>query len=248
MATVLPPRSVVGAPALEAPVTTAEATLEAPLDQVVRVRGEGEVEEASPLAAPRPDLQVPRAQSFPEYLEEFRSQVLRQARNGGPEISAATIDRIFDDVEYIEPSRSQREFAQSPADYVDNPLGAAHLARKELEGVRSAAAEHQGPGEDVPIEAAVAIWTIESALGNYMGTENPFSQLASRAFRDESRNTDYAAQLRDALVLVERGMLAPDAQSSNAGALGHTKFMPSSWLDLAVDGDHDGQVDLIGSP
>ncbi|MEO0814667.1 MAG: lytic murein transglycosylase, partial [Myxococcota bacterium] len=107
---------------------------------------------------------------------------------------------------------------------------------------------HQGPGEDVPIEAAVAIWTIESALGNYMGTENPFSQLASRAFRDESRNTDYAAQLRDALVLVERGMLAPDAQSSNAGALGHTQFMPSSWLDLAVDGDHDGQVDLIGSP
>ena len=35
-----------------------------------------------------------------------------------------------------------------------------------------------------------------------------------------------------------------DMQGSWAGAVGHTQFMPSSYLRYAVDGDGDGQIDL----
>ena len=51
-----------------------------------------------------------------------------------------------------------------------------------------------------------------------------------------------------ALKIVDRGDIAPEKlRGSWAGAFGHTQFMPSTYLRLAVDGDGDGRRDLVDS-
>jgi hypothetical protein len=50
------------------------------------------------------------------------------------------------------------------------------------------------------------------------------------------------------LRIIERGDLqASDLKGSWAGAFGHTQFIPSTYLRLAVDGDGDGRRDLVNS-
>ncbi len=60
--------------------------------------------------------------------------------------------------------------------------------------------------------------------------------------------TRSAAELMDALRMVERGDLAPsEMRGAWAGEIGQTQFMPSSYLKYAVDFDGNGRRDLLHS-
>jgi membrane-bound lytic murein transglycosylase B len=62
---------------------------------------------------------------------------------------------------------------------------------------------------------------------------------------DQRRSDFFSGEFIAALQLMQRESLEPaDMQGSWAGAVGHTQFMPSSYLHYAVDGDGDGQIDL----
>ena len=51
-----------------------------------------------------------------------------------------------------------------------------------------------------------------------------------------------------ALKILQAGDIDPQQfKGSWAGAFGHTQFMPSTFLRIAVDGDGDGKRDLVGS-
>lgn len=47
-----------------------------------------------------------------------------------------------------------------------------------------------------------------------------------------------------ALILVDRGMLAPNAVGAGHGEIGHTQFLPGNVLRYGLDGNGDGRVDL----
>ena len=50
------------------------------------------------------------------------------------------------------------------------------------------------------------------------------------------------------LKIIQRGDLAPERLvGSWAGAFGHTQFIPTTYLSIAVDGDGDGRRDLVDS-
>ena len=72
--------------------------------------------------------------------------------------------------------------------------------------------------------------------------------LATLAF--EGPRTAYARpQLLAALKVAQQGPFATGTMfSSWAGAFGQTQFVPTSWLDHAVDFDGDGKKDLWNSP
>ncbi len=52
-----------------------------------------------------------------------------------------------------------------------------------------------------------------------------------------------------ALKIMEREKLSPSRMTSSwAGAIGHTQFVPTTFLSHGIDGDGDGKVDLWNSP
>ena len=94
----------------------------------------------------------------------------------------------------------------------------------------------------------IAIWGMESAYGTRMGTRSVFDSLAMLAWRGGRKAEFGRTQLLAALRIVEKGeMDARRMVGSWAGAFGHTQFIPTTYLEHAVDHDGDGRRDLVGS-
>jgi lytic murein transglycosylase len=92
-----------------------------------------------------------------------------------------------------------------------------------------------------------AVWGVESDFGKSFGSRSVLQSLATLACGGR-RPAAYRDEFIAALKIVESGDVAP-AQfvGSWAGAFGHTQFMPSTFLRMAVDLDGDGRRDLINS-
>src|SRR5208283_1438126 len=86
----------------------------------------------------------------------------------------------------------------------------------------------------VPGPVLVAIWGLETDFGAGLGRYPTFSALATLAY-DCRRGNLYRAELIDALMIVQRGLLSPSQmRSAWAGELGQTQFMPSAYLKYGV--------------
>ena len=90
----------------------------------------------------------------------------------------------------------------------------------------------------------LAIWGIETRYGHATGGTPEFQALATLAW--DPRRADYfRGELFNALAMVDRGYIdARTMTGSWAGAMGQTQFMPSSYLQYAVDFDGDGHRDI----
>ena len=99
----------------------------------------------------------------------------------------------------------------------------------------------------VPGPVLVAIWGLETDFGAGLGSYPTFSALATLAY-DCRRAQVYRAELIDALMLVQRGLMRPSQRGAWAGEIGQTQFMPSAYLKYAVNAQGGGAGDLISSP
>jgi membrane-bound lytic murein transglycosylase B len=93
----------------------------------------------------------------------------------------------------------------------------------------------------------VAIWGLESNFGRFSGVRPTIATLATLAY--EPRRAAYFRQeLFSALEILDRGDIGLTAMKGSwAGAMGQPQFMPSSYLEYAVDFDRDGRKDIWGS-
>ena len=97
----------------------------------------------------------------------------------------------------------------------------------------------------VPGPVLVAIWGLETGFGADNGAFPTFTALATLAY-DCRRAERYRAELIDALMLVQRGVVRPNQlRGAWAGELGQTQFMPSAYLMFATTPDGGGSPDLI---
>jgi lytic murein transglycosylase len=96
----------------------------------------------------------------------------------------------------------------------------------------------------VEAEVVVAVWGLETAYGAMRGSSDLISAMATLAF--EGRRRDFfEAELIAALRILQSGDVSPRQMvGSWAGAMGHTQFMPTSYLAHAVDFDGDGRRDI----
>jgi membrane-bound lytic murein transglycosylase B len=180
---------------------------------------------------------------FAEWITGFRA---RAAYEG---ISAETLDRAFSGVAYdadvIARDSNQSEFTRTIWEYLDRAASDERVAHGQTALMKNAALLSRI--EDtyhVPAEIVTAIWGMESAYGSYRGTENVIQALATLAY-DGRRGAFFEGQLIAALQILESGDVAPeDMTGSWAGAMGHTQFIPTSFLAHAVDFDGDGQRDI----
>ena len=99
----------------------------------------------------------------------------------------------------------------------------------------------------VKAEHVLGVWGVESNFGQTLGTKPLFESLATLSCFDR-RQSYFQGEYANALKIVQNGDIAPsDMTGSWAGAFGQTQFMPSTFLELAVDFDGDGRRDLVNS-
>ena len=93
----------------------------------------------------------------------------------------------------------------------------------------------------------VAVWGVESNFGRNFGSRPLLTSLSNLSCYGR-RQAYFRGEFYDALKIVDAGdVKAEQLVGSWAGAFGHTQFMPSTFLRLAVDFDGDGRRDLVGS-
>ena len=93
----------------------------------------------------------------------------------------------------------------------------------------------------------VAVWGVESDYGKNFG-KRPLLEALGTLSCFGRRQKYFFGEFIAALGIIDEGSLAADKlKGSWAGAFGHTQFMPSTYLRLAVDFDGDGRRDLVDS-
>jgi membrane-bound lytic murein transglycosylase B len=96
----------------------------------------------------------------------------------------------------------------------------------------------------VDAEIICAIWGLESFFGERRGDVPVVSATSTLAF-DGRRGVFFEKQLIAALKILQNGdITAPRMTGSWAGAMGHTQFIPTSYLAFAVDFTGDGRRDI----
>lgn len=168
-------------------------------------------------------------------------------------VSGATFDRamagVEPDMKVIEAMNNQPEFKTPIWDYlgtlVDDEKVAEGRAMLRQHGATLAAAEARF---GVDRHTILAVWGVESDFGKARGKMPLVQALSTGACLAPRRNAFFKGELIATLQIVQRGDVAPERLfGSWAGAFGHTQFIPSTYLRLAVDGDGDGRRDLVDS-
>jgi lytic murein transglycosylase len=180
---------------------------------------------------------------FERWLQGF----YRRAQNQG--ITRATLDQAFagvrPDPDIIARDRNQAEFTRSLWDYLDSAVSDTRVrnGRRALERHGSILRQIEQRFQ-VEAEVVVAVWGLETAYGEIRGREDVIRSMATLAY-DGRRRSFFEAQLIAALEILQDGDVAPrNMTGSWAGAMGHTQFMPTSYLEYAVDATGDGRRDI----
>ncbi len=165
-----------------------------------------------------------------------------------PEVVDRSLARIERQERVIELDRGQPEFVATFADYFEN-----RVTEQRVERGRRLLDEHRDLLErvyreyGVPPRYLVAFWGMETNYGAFFGRMPVLDSLATLAC-DERRSAFFTEQLVAALQIIDEGAISPRRmEGSWAGAMGHVQFMPSVFLQYAVDYDGDGRRDLWGS-
>ncbi len=140
---------------------------------------------------------------------------------------------------------SQAEFAKPIWDYLTVPLGTSRISTGQakllaLEPTLAAIEASYG----VDRQVLLAIWGMETSFGSFTGNDDAANALANMAV--EGRRQKFAEdEIYALMTIVEKGYARRDQLASGwAGAMGHTQFMPSSYIAHAVDFDGDGKRDV----
>ena len=98
---------------------------------------------------------------------------------------------------------------------------------------------------DVNSRILVSLWGIETSFGEYTGKLDIIRSLASLAY-DGRRKKFFSKELENALLILESNHLnRKQFKGSWAGAFGQTQFMPSTFLNHAIDFDGDSKINLF---
>lgn len=180
---------------------------------------------------------------FNSWRQGFRSKALAKG------IKPAVFDRAFKGVtiskQVIKLDGNQAEFTRHIWDYLDTATSATRVNTGREKGqalastLKAIEARYQ-----VDASVVLSVWGMETNYGSYRGNTSTIAGLATLAF--EGRRRDFAEQqLIAALQILQAGDVTPERmRGSWAGAMGHTQFMPTSYLEYAQDFTGDGKRDI----
>jgi membrane-bound lytic murein transglycosylase B len=197
---------------------------------------------AAPEALPD-DLRPVPDDGYEAWVAAFRP---RAASRG---ISDATLAAAFRSAGFIPGAitrdRSQPESERTLEDYLsiavsDERVAKGRAAFAANRGTLEAVSGHYG----VEPTVVAAIWGLESFYGERRGAVPVVSSTSTLAYEGR-RATFFEDQLIAALRILQNGDVAPERMTGSwAGAMGHTQFIPTSYLLYAVDFTGDGRRDI----
>jgi membrane-bound lytic murein transglycosylase B len=168
-------------------------------------------------------------------------------------IKRETFERAFAEVNDADPAvlkmaNNQPEFTSTTSQYLLKAVTPARIATGRT--MLHAKAGLLGTLEKkfgVDRHILLAIWGMESNFGQDKGSMGVMRSLATLAYRGSRKN--YARpQIIAALKILQSGVVPPqNFVGSWAGAMGHTQFIPTSYVAFAVDWTGDGIRDIWGS-
>ncbi|WIY26725.1 lytic murein transglycosylase [Parasedimentitalea psychrophila] len=180
---------------------------------------------------------------FQSWIKRFRQRALAQG------ITNSTLNRAFETVTYdpevIRRDQNQSEFTKSIWDYLDSAVSDKRIknGKKALRAQRRRLQQIEAT-YGVDKEIVLAVWGMESSYGSYRGDMDVIRSLSTLAF-DGRRGRFFESQLIAALEILQAGDVpARKMTGSWAGAMGHTQFIPTSYLAYAVDFTGDGKRDI----
>ena len=168
-------------------------------------------------------------------------------------ISPSVFDAAFKDIH--EPSRQIKGLAHSQPEHrltyikyrnsrVDNYRIA--IGKKKFKEYQQTL---EAIGKEYQVDPCfvVSFWGLETSYGSYMGNFPVIKSLATLAY-DSNRPEFFRDQLLIALRILNDGHVSLEHFKGEwAGASGHPQFLPSSWVEYAVDYDGDGHKDIWDS-
>ena len=185
---------------------------------------------------------VPNA-GFDAWVTGFRGR----AQSAG--IAPATLEAAFRSAgflpEVIVKDRNQTEFSRSLQDYLaiaasDERVSKGRAAYQRNAAVLAAIEARYG----VEAHIVTAVWGLESFYGERRGAVPVVSALATLAYEGR-RGPFFEKQLIAALKILQNGDVSAAVMTGSwAGAMGHTQFIPTSYLAYAVDFTGDGKRDI----
>lgn len=180
---------------------------------------------------------------FSEYVKTLK----QEARELG--ISEQTLESAFANVEYkpraIKADKNQPEKKLTLDEYIPRAVPdwkikqAKSLYKKHYDDLNRIGKEY-----GVQPRFIVALWGVESNFGKLTGGYNVIDALATLAY-DGRREAFFKKETMAALtILEEKHISIANMKGSWAGAMGQSQFMPSSFVNYAVDGNGDGKKDI----
>ncbi len=185
-------------------------------------------------------------QPFGAWIEEFTSEAL--AAGITRQTLASAQPYFIYDQSIVNKDRGQGVFAQSFLQFSDR-MAAAYRIQKAGQLIQQHAAIFERIEKEfgVPPQPILAFWALETDFGANIGDLPTIRSLVSLGF-DCRRSEMFQKELISALKVIQRGDLRPDEMRGPwAGELGQLQFLPSHYLDYAVDYDGDGRRDLLNS-
>jgi membrane-bound lytic murein transglycosylase B len=195
------------------------------------------------LMAPQQSAVEAPSRPFEEWLHDLIDEA--HARGFSDELIDATLSGLTPIARVVERDSSQAEFTITLDRYFQTRvtpriirIGRQHAMRQRTVLRRIQSTYGVSPG------IVLAVWGIESHYGEFTGAYPVFQALATLAWQPR-RSEFFRGELFKALSIVSGGYIdARTMTGSWAGAMGQPQFMPSSYLEHAVDFDKDGLRDI----
>ncbi|WP_199258371.1 lytic murein transglycosylase [Paracoccus binzhouensis] len=177
------------------------------------------------------------------WIQGFKANARAQG------ISDGTLDFAFRDVIYnpevVRRSQNQAEFKKSLWEYLETAV-----SEKRQTNGRAVLAQYGGvlgrveAAYGVDKEIVAAVWGMESTYGERRGDMPLIEALATLGY-EGYRGAFFRSQLMAALRILQAGDIDPGHMTGSwAGAMGHTQFIPTTYLAYAVDFTGDGRRDI----
>ncbi|MFN4099707.1 MAG: lytic murein transglycosylase [Pararhodobacter sp.] len=203
-----------------------------------------QVARATAPAAPAPAAaSTPASPQFEQWRAAFRERALREGIQ--PRVFDTAFAGLRPDPQVLQRESNQPEFSRSIWQYLDSAVSAQRIenGRRMLRQHSTLLGEIEAR-YNVEREVVVAIWGLESSFGQLRGTTQILPALTALAMTSR-RAEFYQGELIGALRILQAGDVdASRMVGSWAGAMGHTQFIPTSYLAYAVDFRGDGRRDI----
>lgn len=181
---------------------------------------------------------------FSTWLKDFRAEAAQKG------VSKRTISMVLDGMtlnrKIIARDRRQGFFAQSFLSF-QGKLATQYRVNSSRKKIKQNKKTFDRVEKQfgVPASVITGFWALESDFGAGMGKDPILQALATLGY-DCRRSEMFRAELMAALQIIDRGDMRPSEMiGSWAGEIGQTQFLPSRYLEYAIDYDGDGRINLF---